>query len=78
MQTVFDYNPTKDELNDLFNGHDVTYRHLLHRSEIDNIWLLCCLFTLRRDHQNYGKFIKLLPGHRRMDFERFRIHLLNG
>jgi hypothetical protein len=78
MKTIFDYNPTNKELTSIFGNSNISHYQLLQRSDIDNIWLLCSLFTHRRDNLNYGKFMKLLPKQHRMDFERFRHHLLKG
>jgi len=78
MKTIFDFNPTKKELTDLFGDPVLTSTDLSPRSQEDHYWLLCELFRHRGDEINLNKYLSKLPQQRQSDFLRFKDHLVNG
>lgn len=78
MKTIFDFNPTKKELTDLFGDPVLTSTDLSLRSQEDHYWLLCELFRHRGDEINLNKHLSKLPQQRQSDFLRFKDHLVNG
>ncbi|MBD0822632.1 hypothetical protein [Aestuariibaculum marinum] len=71
MATIFDYNPTPQELKNLFG--DLTLSKDTYLSEFDThayAWDLCLLFHLRNDSNNLNKVLETLDPLTKQDFYR--------
>ncbi|WP_194767865.1 hypothetical protein [Tamlana sp. I1] len=71
MKTIFDFNPSENELNDLFSNSKMNKDTYL--SEFDSHaykWDLCLLFHIRNDYQNLNETLSKLDPLTRQDFYR--------
>lgn len=73
MKTIFDYNPTKEELVKMF-GYEIGKKKYLSKPD-NEIFTLCHLFSMRDDKKNLNKYLGYLSDQEQMDFHRLDFHL---